>query len=46
MKSHDFINEIEKDLEFDIYAQDADYFEDDDTMSASEAGFMVGYLNA
>jgi len=45
MKAHELISEIEEELNSDIYNQDADYFEEDDTLTAAEAGFMVGYMN-
>jgi hypothetical protein len=46
MKGHELLAEIETDMDFDIYNQDADYYEDDDTLSAAEAGFMMGYMSA
>ena len=46
MKGHELLAEIETDMDFDIYNQDADYYKDDDTLSAAEAGFMMGYMSA
>ena len=46
VKAGDIIAEIETDMDFDIYNQDADYYKDDDTLSAAEAGFMMGYMSA
>lgn len=46
MKVHELIGDIETDIELDIYSQDADYFEEDDTLTSAEAGFMIGYMNA
>lgn len=46
MKAHDFIDEIEEDLIEDIYSKTAEDYEDEDTISAAEAGFMQGYLSA
>ena len=46
MMAHELLNDIEDDIEFNIYAQDSDYFEDDDTLTAAEAGFMMGYMDA
>jgi len=46
MKSHHLINEIEEDLSEDIYSKTAEDYEDDDILSAAEAGFMIGYLSA
>jgi len=46
MKAHHFMDEIEEDLSEDIYSKTADDYEEDDTISAAEAGFMIGYLSA
>ena len=46
MKFHHLVSEIEDDMNTDIYNSDADYLEEDDTLTAAEAGFMQGYMSA
>jgi len=45
MNFTELIQDIEMEME-DIYNKDAEAIEDDDTLTAAEAGFMQGYLSA